>query len=594
MLRFERKYKTKSMQRHVLACLFCLLLIVSAAAPAFAISYTTDSYHTTLDVQENSSMHVTETIKVNFLTEAHGIYRDIWTLDKCWFVEDGELIETDMLYKLKHFKCEGEEIKKSTETDYVSIRIGSADVTYTGPHTYKLEYDVIMYADSLDYMDQLYWNIMPMYWQTDVEDFSFTINMPKAFDESEVEIIAGPTASGDTSRAVYTVTGNTVEGHMTGLIESGEGVTACIKLPQGYWKGTKSDAPWIYGLMAAIGAGTFAVISLFLRYGRDPRPVKTVEFYPPDGMSSAEVGYLYDKKLQKKDMVSLVMWFASQGWLKIRAVENEDAKTRGKDPYKITLYKLQDVPDGAPAYQTTFFNGIFKGGDKVHLESMPSSFGTAYMEAEEELQDYFTGDKDFIDPESETAKRTGCLIGLVLFLVTVFSFGLFKITDSLADSLGGEFLLCALVIFLCVKFMLRPSDYRVDRMGKLKGFRSFIKKAELDRIEKLVEDDPDYFYKILPYAYVFGLTDRWARNFEVLGIEAPGWFEGSTGYFYSPQTFCNDFNRSVSEGISHAMPKTTSSSFSGSGGGWSSGGGGGSSGGGFSGGGGGGGGGGAW
>ena len=599
MLRFKRNQKTIRSARHVLACLFCLLLIAAQAVPAFAVNFTTDSFHTTLDVQENSSMHVTETISVNFESPGHGIFRDIWDYGTIWFDKDGELVETELLYKLKHFKCEGEEIKKSSETDYVSIRIGSADRTVTGPHTYKLEYDVVMYKDTLNDMDQLYWNIMPMYWQTDVEQFSFTIHMPKEFDESKLEIISGAIGSGDTSRAVYTVDGTTVEGHLEGPVSYGEGVTARIVLPEGYWKGAKNDAPWVYGVMAAIGAATFAVITLFARYGKDRRPVKTVEFYPPDDISSAEAGYLYDRKLQRKDMVSLVMWFASKGYLKIRAVENDDPKEKRDVPYKITLTKLQDLPNSAPRYQETFFKGLFKGGDKVRLEKMPGSFASAFSQAESELDEYFTGDKGFVDPESERAKRTGCLIGILVILASILSAGLFMITEDLSASLGGEFLLCGLIIFFCVKFMLRPSDYRVDMLGRLKGFRSFIKKAELDRIELLVHDDPEYFYRILPYAYVFGLTDQWAKNFEKLMPGAVDWYDGPAELFHAPSTFSSNLARSVNSGIAHSMPKPTYSSFSGgssegrSAGGYS-GGGGGSSGGGYSGGGGGGGGGGGW
>ncbi|MBQ2147655.1 MAG: DUF2207 domain-containing protein, partial [Firmicutes bacterium] len=212
-----------------------MLLIALQTVPALAVDYTTESFHTTLDVKENSSMHVTEIITVDFESPAHGIYRDIWTYGTVWFMKDDELVWTEMLYKLKNFECEGEEIKKSTDTDYVSIRIGSADKTVTGRHTYTLEYDVLMYKDDLDDMDQLYWNIIPMYWETPVEKVSFTINMPKAFDESTLEIIAGPIGDGDTSRSVYTVNGMTVEGYMTGPIDSREGVTARIVLPEGYW-----------------------------------------------------------------------------------------------------------------------------------------------------------------------------------------------------------------------------------------------------------------------------------------------------------------------------------------------------------------------
>ena len=43
-------------------------------------------------------------------------------------------------------------------------------------------------------------------------------------------------------------------------------------------------------------------------------------------------------------------------------------------------------------------------------------------------------------------------------------------------------------------------------------------------------DDPDrvvlYFYFILPYAYVFGLTDKWAKNFERLSPQTPEWNDG--------------------------------------------------------------------
>ena len=596
MLRYAKDLKKNRTLRHVFACLFCLLLIALQTVPALAVDYTTESFHTTLDVKENSSMHVTEIITVDFESPAHGIYRDIWTYGTVWFMKDDELVWTEMLYKLKNFECEGEEIKKSTDTDYVSIRIGSADKTVTGRHTYTLEYDVLMYKDDLDDMDQLYWNIIPMYWETPVEKASFTINMPKAFDESKLEIIAGPIGDNDTSRSVYTVNGTTVEGHMTGPIDSREGVTARIVLPEGYWRGARSDAPWVYGIMAAIGAATFAVVTLFARYGKDRRPVKTVEFYPPDDISSAEAGYLYDKKLQRKDMVSLVMWFASKGYLKIHAVENDDPKEKRKVPYKITLTKLQDIPNSAPRYQETFFNGLFKGGDKVRLEKMPGSFAHAYSRAESELQEVFTDDRDFIDPASRTAKKTGCLLGILVILATIIGVAAFTITEDLISSLLGECTLCTLIILVCVKFMLRPSDYRTGMLGRLKGFRTFIKRAELDRIKLLVHDDPEYFYRILPYAYVFGLTDRWAKNFEAIVPEMPAWYSGPADLFETPQTFCSNFARSVDTGISHAMPKPTHSSFSGGGGGRSSfsGGGGGSSGGGFSGGGGGGGGGGAW
>ena len=125
------------------------------------------------------------------------------------------------------------------------------------------------------------------------------------------------------------------------------------------------------------------------------------------------------------------------------------------------------------------------------------------------------------------------------------------------------------------------------------GFRNFIKSAELPKLNALVEEDPDYFYNILPYAYVMGLTNVWAKKFEQIKINRPEWFTS-----YDVTTFAvmdaMRMNHLMDTMYRSAATTIVTSSDKG-GGGWGSfGGGGGFSGGGFSGGGSGGGGGGAW
>ena len=43
--------------------------------------------------------------------------------------------------------------------------------------------------------------------------------------------------------------------------------------------------------------------------------------------------------------------------------------------------------------------------------------------------------------------------------------------------------------------------------GYLAGLRDFIETAELERMKVIAEQSPHLFYHILPFAYVFGLTD---------------------------------------------------------------------------------------
>jgi uncharacterized membrane protein len=92
---------------------------------------------------------------------------------------------------------------------------------------------------------------------------------------------------------------------------------------------------------------------------------------------------------------------------------------------------------------------------------------------------------------------------------------------------------------------------------------------------------PDLFEKYLPYAMIFNVEKKWAKNFETMHLPPPQWYHsavvagsvgghGSTSSF-SPSAFSSSFISSFSSSFS---------SSSGSGGGGSAGGGGGGGGGG--------------
>ena len=69
----------------------------------------------------------------------------------------------------------------------------------------------------------------------------------------------------------------------------------------------------------------------------------------------------------------------------------------------------------------------------------------------------------------------------------------------------------------------RRTAYGAALTGRVLGFRNFLMAAERDRLRVLLKDSPDYFYDILPYAQVLGVTDQWARRFEGLTLPPPSW-----------------------------------------------------------------------
>ncbi len=83
--------------------------------------------------------------------------------------------------------------------------------------------------------------------------------------------------------------------------------------------------------------------------------------------------------------------------------------------------------------------------------------------------------------------------------------------------------------FPATRYMKRRTKKGAELLGKILGFKEFIRVAEVDRIQKLVEQNPSYFYDVLPYAYVLGLSKKWAKKFENIGVEPPNWYQGSFG-----------------------------------------------------------------
>ena len=89
------------------------------------------------------------------------------------------------------------------------------------------------------------------------------------------------------------------------------------------------------------------------------------------------------------------------------------------------------------------------------------------------------------------------------------------------------------------------------------GFRNFIETAEVDKINELVEENPSYFYDILPYAYVFKLTDKWVKKFEnIKMLEHSSYTSHRTDAFdyMWVNMMMNSIENSTYSGISAASP----------------------------------------
>ena len=131
-------------------------------------------------------------------------------------------------------------------------------------------------------------------------------------------------------------------------------------------------------------------------------------------------------------------------------------------------------------------------------------------------------------------------------------------------------LLCVLGLILCLKYLPKRTPYGNEMLGKLNGFKNFLDTAEKNKLESMVMENPTYFYDILPYAYVLGVSDKWIKQFETISLQSPAWYDSPTAF--SSVHFCTFLNNTMSS-AQRSMSSSPSSSSGGSSGGGSSGGG---------------------
>jgi uncharacterized membrane protein len=120
---------------------------------------------------------------------------------------------------------------------------------------------------------------------------------------------------------------------------------------------------------------------------------------------------------------------------------------------------------------------------------------------------------------------------------------------------------------------------------RIAGLEEYIRRAEAASI--VSAEKRGVFERLLPFAMVFGVADKWGKAFEGIYDAPPVWYRGEGSDLASTVWLVSSLN-STSSRMQTSLFTPPRSSGSGSGGGWSSGGfsGGGSSGGGFGGGGG--------
>ncbi|MBQ0078478.1 MAG: DUF2207 domain-containing protein, partial [Eubacterium sp.] len=631
----------KHLRRVFLTLLIMATFIIGCSGQAFADDggYTVKSYDVQSTLHENNVVSVTEKITVNFNHLRHGIYR---TIPTAMYVtrDDGNGP------KLYTYKCKVDNIEVSGDkwkTDnssytYMDIIIGDEDKRIKGKKTYTIKYDYHMPDDRVANGDILYFSVLGDMWNTKTNKFTFSMKFDKALKVDELnnlQIYSGP--KGERSNALdvtYKATKNKVSGTVKD-IPANNAITVYAPLREGYYSGemrqTKAASIAFFILMLMLIAAT---IYIAIKNKRK-RPAPELCALAPDKLCPAEIGTIIDETVDNEDVLSLIPWFAQQGYLTMEERTNSEAKLKRNQTY-VVLHKVQSLPEDAPFYQKAFFSGLFSEGNTCDLSKLPSSFASDFDMAKGELEHIFKNNRKlstggalamvmlilislaevgfitfssylgisdmwigglvaaagfvlagiFAHMQSRFGRYAkgkiiriliiiGCLLGS---LVVAWAF-----CDEASSMFSMTFMLVTVVVAyigsILTAFIIRPTDYKLSMIGRVDGFKKFIRSAEIADLEEMQGSNPNYFYEVLPYAMAFGMAAGWAKRYRKLKVQPaqPSWYvqqstaaavtelaEAAVDTLFDITHLTKSIETNVTSQISHEVDAAKASSGSGS------------------------------
>ncbi len=441
----------------------------------------------------------------------------------------------------------------------VHIALGDPKIHFTGRHIFKLDYELRHAFNFTDGVPEFYWNVTGTECPVSIEKTSVNFYPPRSVHTNQVKqqaFLGVPDGSLTTMEQHQSI--GYIE-YDCGPLNPGEDFVIVAQFPKG---SIKPPTPilecmfwledWWPTLVFPIFTA-FGVTAVWMTLGRDAKNPEYVpkEWNPPTEITPAGVGTIYDEECDTVDVVATMVDLAERGHLTVRETQKQDLTGFGDAHYMFT--KTDPGADDEPLrpFEAKFLDSLFtpgaKSGTEVSLfelktrlfESMPSIRNDIYESLTQE---------GYFQQNPSTVRKD--YVGLAVFLCSV---GMMLILISANESAYAAFgigIVGSAAIIGCFAFAMPARTTKgVQALRRALGFMHFISSAPPRAIELLFETDPTVFSRLLPYALVLGVADKWAEKFQGVLDKPPVWYQPfgypDGDYTFTAQRFVNDLGAAL-------------------------------------------------
>lgn len=569
--------------------------------------YRITNYDVEMVLTEENYVFVSEVIEVYFSdVNRHGIIRTLPKKSTATFMQDNQKISKQYILKYSEINANGFGglYDKYESNGYLCLQMGYENIyaPTDRPVNYVFTYKIDLGDDRLTDLDQFYYNIIGDNWDTTIQNVSFKVTFPKnirqyydAPDSYGAFVYIAQNGEDKILNPTLNSEGNVLSFVYNEGLDAFSPLTLQVKMEQGFFKNRREIVYDIVGLILCLICLTILLLVYFICKSKF-KIVPVVEFSEPKGINSAEVGYLIDATIEDKDVTSLIIYWASKGYLTI--------KDLGKDDLLLT--KIKPADKQMKNYEQNLFNKIFNNEDEVKLSQLKYQLSSELTNCKTAVavnHDYSSFNKSALNSLWCFAVlpiiilivlnvfyllRVGSSINIIISFVLIavsalvainlikvkkheFYYGNKKyktfvilsfillitllvatnilVWDLYCDPYFTKIFASLLVLLGCILTCLM--EFRTKKgallTGQILGLRNFIEVAEKERLEMLVNDDPSVFYHILPFAYVLGVSNVWCKKFENIKIDKPDWYQSSDSDIFSTIVFMSILNNSMNK-----------------------------------------------
>jgi uncharacterized membrane protein YgcG len=582
------------------------IFLLFGAFSVSAASESIENFRADIDIYQDGQVLVREIIDYNFAdNERHGIFRDIPLT-----AEDGPTLIIDV-QSVTDENNTPYNYTVSNDGNVVQIKIGDANKTITGTHTYYIGYRVKNAIRSFDDHEELYWNVTGNNWEVPIKQASAVVNIvqggaievqTKCFTGRRGSQDQNCTASSDLASNFFSI---------SQPLGSKEGLTLVFGFPletiqNTYFEPPQNNSPqkintsnsngseWLL-LSVMFGLPLLGLLLFAIRgiRGWKPKPVIprslkgrpiTIEYNPPENINALEMGTILDRRVDPGDISAVIIDLAVKGFLKIKYITTTTFFLKRN---QFELVKLQDAHNIEDESYRDIFNMFFENKDTYKVGDFHdgSILGNKIRVFTKEFKE-----KMFKIGYFDINKKGSFQRFLIFFIIiNIISLGFKKIIEAKTGEIDftDPYILFGTSIYI-IYFYRRLSggsrdpisDKGTEILSKTLGFKEFLELTEKDKLELLNAPNlkPETFEKFLPYAMVLGVEEKWAKKFENIYDQAPVWYEDPNATHFNSLALAS-ISSNLNTALGHSIRYTNSSSsgFSGGSSGGGSGGGGGGS-----------------